>query len=136
MPLLELRRDVFRLQDFNAQRRQRCQWVESAKPDDNAFQTLAVITATPPGENKIKIDRLSITLPLEYSAVENSVPDWAAPRLAVSARVASSDVAKLWIERLNQSDRLDSVALEVDQADLAGGRIELTAVPQTTRVLP
>jgi hypothetical protein len=136
LPLLELRRNVFRLQDVNAQRRQWCQWVESAKPDDNAFQTLAAITATPLGENEIKIDRLSIMLPLEYSVAAKEVPDWATPRLSVSARVASSDAARLWIERLNQSDRIDSAALEVDQASQAGGRVELTAIPQTTRVLP
>ncbi len=137
LPLLDLRRDVFRLQQRNTQRQQWCQWVESAKPDDNAFQTLATVVSTPPSEiEKIKIDRLSIRLPLEYPANAKEVPNWATPQLAVLARAGSSEIARQWVEQLNHSDRIAAASLDVKPADLTDEQIELTAIPLTTRILP
>lgn len=133
MPLIDLRRNVFQLQSGNAQRLKWCQWVESAKPDDDAFQALAAIIASP---QDIEIDQLSIRLPLEYPLTAKEVPDWAVPHLAVTARVASPEVAQQWVQRLSRSDRIDAATVDVKPLELAGGRVELTATPRTTRVLP
>ncbi len=137
LPLLDLRRDVLRLNHWNRQRVQWCDWVESAQPDENAFQTLATIAKSSHSDgSNLKIDRIVIQMPLEHSVTDEPPPQWAMPRLDIAARVSSPDVAYQWIDRLNHSDRIANADIDDAADDLAGGRVEITATPIATRVLP
>ncbi len=137
LPLFDLRRDVLQLQRDNARRMKWCEQVESAKPDDNVFQTIATVAATiPANRQNIKIDKFHIRLPLEYPGMAKEVPDWAAPRLLVSARVISADAASHWIAKLNASARIDGATIKNVSAGLLDGQMEVTAIPLATRVSP
>lgn len=137
MPLIRLRDDCQRLQLENDRRGQWCRLVESARPDDNAFQSLAAIAsaASSDGEN-VMIDQVLIRLPLESADVEPKSPMWSAGSVSVTARVASPDLAHDWIDRLNASDRVYHAVIDDSLVDLTGSSVEITAIPRTTRVLP
>ena len=137
LPLLDLRRDVLRLSQANRLRLQWCDWVESARPDGNAFETLATIATTSQSDgSNIRIDRMLIKMPVEYPATDAAPPQWATPRLEITARVNSPGTADAWIRRLNHSDRVTDAEIAAAPLDLAGGCVEITASPITTRVLP
>jgi hypothetical protein len=137
LPLLDLRGSVLRLSQSNRLRLQWCEWVESARPDGNAFETLAAITTTSQSDGRnIRIDRILIKMPLEYPATDETPPEWAAPQLGITARVNSPGMADQWIRRLNSSDRFTDAEVAAAPLDLANGRVEITASPITTRVLP
>lgn len=137
LPLLDLRRDVLRLSQANRLRLQWCDGVESARPDGNAFETLAAIATTSQSDgNNIRIDRMLIKMPLEYPATDAAPPQWATPRLEITARVNAPGTADEWIRRLNRSDRVSDAEIAAGPLDLAGGRVEIMASPITTRVLP
>ena len=137
LPLFDLRQDVQQMQANNARRTTWCQWVESARPDDNALQTLAAVaTASAGQEEQITVDRLSIKLPLEYPAEAKQMPAWAAAEISVAAQVDSSEAIPRWLDRLNVSDRIAGATTVVEPAGVSDGSIELIARPVVTRVLP
>lgn len=148
IPLLDLRRDVIRLQEANKQRQQWCRWVQSAKPDDSMIQVLAAIAAasqtidqSPAGEQQITVDAVSLRLPIEFPLSAETPPPWAVPFMTIVARPASSALVQPWIERLNSLDRITaaSIAEEDDDDDVTTTGItsvRLTARPVTGRVHP
>lgn len=136
-PQFDLRRSVLHLEAANERRQQWCQWVESARPHDDAFQTLASITAAANGEGmNIKFDRVHVKLPLEYPATETSPPDWALPSATIIARVQSPEVMNRWLAQLKTSDRLAAATIDDDPSGDIGQQYEVTASPVATRVLP
>ena len=145
IPLIDLRRDVIKLQDENNQRKQWCEWVETTRPDDSALQTLAAIAvASQNGTQEAIIDSLHLRLPIEYPISAAQTPSWAVPRIAISARITTDQAVQPWIDRLNSIDRIEAAAAVADSNMPAGkriessdiGRVQLTATPLATRVLP
>ncbi len=151
IPLMDLRRDVVRLQEENSQRNQWCRSIDSSRPDDAALQTLAAITAATQGERQgILVDSIHVRLPIEYPVSAAKRPDWAVAQVVITARVVS-DAVQTWLDRLNQFDRIadaslasPSVSEEFRGVDLSNvgsisgdrGSIQVTATPLSTRVLP
>ena len=151
IPLLDLRRDVIRLQQENSQRNQWCQAVEASRPDDSLLQTLAAIAAASRGvHHDILIDTLHLRVPIEYPLSAENTPDWAIPLLAITAHVLTDDAVQQWVDRLNRCDRIESASIhaatELAQANASSigefrtkqpwGSVQLTAIPLATRVLP
>jgi hypothetical protein len=146
IPLMDLRRDVIRLQQETNQRNQWCRWVDSARPDDSALQTLAAVALASQSEtNDIVIDALHLRMPIEFSATAKATPAWAIPHVSVSARIASPGMVDQWVDQLNAVDRIEAASVVVNDRDskrdslqTAGeiNRVELTATPLATRVLP
>jgi hypothetical protein len=150
IPLLDLRRDVFRLQKENDQRDQWCQWVEAARPDDDVLQTLATITVASQTENRaIMIDSLDLRQAIELPSSATKMPDWAIPRIAIEARIRAEAIQP-WLDRLNSFDRIDAAAIHaithsdtsntlLAESDFSSGNaqpIQVRATPLSTRVLP
>jgi hypothetical protein len=146
IPLMDLRRDVIRLQQDNNQRNQWCQWVDSARPDDSVLQTLAAVAFASQSEtDDIVIDALHLRMPIEFSATAKATPAWAIPHVSVSARITNSDMVDRWVNQLNAVDRIEAASMVVNDRDSKReslqtveeiNRVELTATPLATRVLP
>lgn len=144
MPLMDLRRDVIQLRVENERRNQWCDYVETAKPNDDMLQSLTAIAART--DDAVLIDTVFLRLPVEHGGDMDSPPEWAMPKLELTARVPLASSASGWVERLSQSDRIQSPVL-TDDNDLvqlnalrnqgnATRRVELLAVPAFTGVLP
>lgn len=142
IPLMQLRRDVMQLQETTAERDQWCQWVDTAHPHDDLLQTLAAIAkASHSSDRKTVVDALHMRLPIEYPASAQQAPDWAIPFLSLSARVADEDALDDWIDKMERVDRIESMAIVENNRDASDPdevfhRVQLTAAPQATRVLP
>lgn len=138
MPLLDLRRDIENMRVANQRRTRWCEWVESARPADDAFQTLAsIIVSAESDGSDIKLDQVAIRVPVEFSADLSETPEWAEPRVSVSARVKSVQRAQQWTESLSLSDRLFDVQSATDEKVVeVSGRYEFQAVPTASRVCP
>jgi hypothetical protein len=142
IPLMHLRDEVIQLQAATAQRDLWCQWVASARPDDDLLQALAAIAkASRDDSRRTMIDSLHIRLPIEYPATAKEAPTWATPHLAISARLPSEDVLDRWLDQLNGLDRIEATSLAENNKDSSDPddvfhRIRLTAAPRATRVLP
>lgn len=158
LPLLDLRRKVFHLQESNKQRQQWCRWVESTKPDDSMVQVLAAVAAASQAsdssrastqartsDRQITIDSVSLRLPLEFPISSSEPPAWAVPFLTIIARPTSTDLVQPWVERLNGFDRIAAVSLADDTNERVSKlqstneedmSVRLTATPVATRVQP
>ncbi len=147
-PLIELRRDVFSLQEQIESHEKHCRRVEAAKPDDSGLQTLAAIAAaSQTGTRDIIVDTLQLRLPIEYPASAKEPPSWALPHLEISARILG-DAEEPWIDRLNSFDRIESASVVTNQfggngegeddfrLHLESYPVRVTAIPNATRVLP
>ncbi len=136
LPLFDLRRDVHQLEHRNSQRAKWCRWVESARPDDQLFQTMAAVVIAPkPDDGEIKIDRLHVKLPIEYPLDEQETPSWALPQLSIAART-TPEAAQRWAERLNRSDRIQAASVEETPVHIGHRQLRITATPLSSRVLP
>lgn len=154
IPLMDLRSEVMELQEENSQRTQWCQWVETARPDDSALQTLAAIAvASQNGNRSIMIDSLHLRLPIEFPISAASLPEWAVPHISITARARTGDLVagdatdvntQIWLDRLNSFDRISAASMASDyqpssrelslSSDFAP--VKLTATPISTGVLP
>ena len=144
IPLMDLRQDVIQLRAENHRRNQWCDFVESAKPNDDVLQSLAAIAART--DDTVLIDTVLVRLPVEHAGDVDSPPEWSLPKLEVTARVPLANSVSGWVERLSQSDRIQTPVLtednDLEQAnvlrlqDNATRRIELSAIPAFTGVLP
>ncbi len=136
-PLAELRQKSQVMQQENQRRSKWASWVESAKPDDSLLQTLAVIAAaTQASEKEIEIDSMQIQLPLEYPAPHKEPPQWASPKLLITAKVSNELNARSWLDRLNASDRIDDATSRLGARSWSGGTVQVSAKPVATRWLP
>lgn len=142
IPLMQLRSDVIQLQESTALRERWCQWVESARPGDDMLQTLAAIAkASRSDSRQIMIDSLQVRLPIEFPATTKETPTWATPLLSVSARFAADDALTLWLDQLKSLDRIEPASIDESRqgsSDPEDGfrRVQLTATPRATRVMP
>lgn len=145
-PLMELQKSTIALRSENARRQTWCSLVEAVEPDDCAVQTLGAI-AKASQIDSLLIDSLHLRLPLEAAVTDanRSVQPDSHPIVHVTARFQSgADLS--WDDRLQASDRIANVSLQrrPDAGKLSGltrgsGNwlpIQLTATPQSTRVLP
>ena len=141
-PLYQLRRDTTLLEQTNQQRQDWCQAVESARPDDNGFQTLAAVAASLSADaSNIEVDQIAIQIPRERHDRAPNEPLWETGSIDITARVHSIATAHQWVGRLDASDRITNVTLESlisegGERRIEGQRIEITATPLATRVLP
>ncbi|MFK8111802.1 MAG: hypothetical protein AB8B91_06355 [Rubripirellula sp.] len=141
VPLMDLRRDVLRLQADNVRRESWCQTVESSRPDDSMLQVIAgVALASRSDTQSVLVDKLHVRLPIEYAVENEQSPEWAVPTLKVSARLASDFEVTAWMDRLNLMDRIENARNELDEefVSLSNGRrsAEIVATPLATKVLP
>ncbi len=152
IPLLDLRRDVFRLQGDNKQRQQWCRWVESTRPDDSMLQVLAAIAAasqirdpSQTGDQQITVDSVALRLPMEFPISASEPPAWAVPFITIVARPTSLDVVQPWVERLSSFDRIAAASIAADTNETVSDvrlekkkiqSVQLTATPVATRVQP
>lgn len=150
IPLMDLRRDVCRLQRENNQRDQWCRLADAARPADDLLQTLAAISAasqTP--DRAIMIDSLDVRQAIEFPESAKQTPPWATGRIVIQARMPAEAI-RPWLDRLVSSDRVEaaSTATESDFDTNSQLRTEssflrdeaqpinITATPLSTRVLP
>ena len=145
IPLMNLRRDVIRQRAENHKRSQWCDIVESARPSDDALQTLAAIAIRT--DPQILIDTVHLRLPVEYTGPAESMPQWATPTLELSARIPQAKPVARWIQELTRSDRIHNMQLQDDDLQQtktnsarissdATQRVNLAATPLASGVLP
>ncbi len=142
LPLFQLRREIAVMNQDNAKRRNWCAWVETTKPSDDLFQTMAAVVDASTSvvqaseSEQIKIDKLQVKLPLEYPHDSETIPAWALPSLSVTARTGSTIAAKEWVEAMNASDRIDSAEMDAPALDRENAQVIINATPVATQVLP
>lgn len=148
IPLLDLRRDVFRLQEENQRRQRLCRWIQSAKPQDSMLQMLAAIAAASQtgerpqtGDAQITIDTVALRLPVEFPGPATKPPAWAEPFLTIVARPTSIDLVQSWVDRLNSLDRVTEASVAAESVEVGSkngdiSSVRLTATPVSGRVQP
>ena len=136
-PLVELRRQCERMERDTLLQNRWVEVVNSTKPDDSALQTLlAVSKATAATENAIEVQSVEVRMPLEHAANGTAVPDWAKPRLLITADVANGATADRWHKRIESFDRVTRTSLRTPNGNWANRTVQVSGEPVPTKVLP
>ena len=134
-PLEELRRSVIDIEQRTKQSETWITAIETAKPDDSVLQTLASIAGATVEDAMIDVEMVDVQLAIEFPANLTEPPEWAQPRLEITARVSDREVANEWAKRIDLSDRVSSASVRTSiNAD--DDLLQITGAPQATRVLP
>lgn len=136
-PLVDVRRQCERMQRDTSLQNRWADVVNSAKPDDSALQTLlAVSQATGATENAIDVQSVELRMPLEHTASGAAVPDWAKPRLLITADVVNGSTADRWHKRIESFDRVTRTSLRTPNGTWANRTVQVSGEPVPTKVLP